>query len=651
MPALMKTVLVCEAQVPFVRGGAELLVRGLVSQLRMRGYRAEKVSVPFKWYPKDELLTQAAAWRMIDLSESNGTRIDAVIATKFPTYFVRHPHKVTWLFHQYRAIYDLCGTPYSEFGHTEADVRLRDRLIALDNEVLGESAGLFANARNTASRLTRFNGLTADPLYHPPPLAGHLSAGDTGDYVLSVGRLEANKRVDLVIRALAHAGCHVRLTIVGDGPLRAQLERTAADLDVADRVTWTGPIDDRASREAVRGRAGRGIPALRRGLRLRDARSVPRPQAGGDDDRRGRSARVRRRRRDRPRLRGERGSHRRRHRASALGPLARRGRSATPATIARGPSRGTAWSRGCSVTCRNGGDGRGTSGNGRQRIRHVDRHPRVQRGRLGGNVVVQALAAIARWHEIVVVDDGSGDDTGARAEAAGARVVRHPYNKGNGAAVKTGIRQATGRFVLIADADGQHKPEDASRLVSHLDRYDLVVGARSSRTQASAARRMGNGALNRLASYLTEQPIPDLTSGFRAARRDCLLEFLHLIPNGFSTPTTTTLAFMKAGYSVRFEPVDAAQRAGTSNIKFGADGVQFVLILLKLITIFSPLRIFLPVSGAAFFLGAAYAAWTIATQSHVTNSSVLLILMSVVIFLVGLVSEQISALRFEGRRS
>lgn len=265
--------------------------------------------------------------------------------------------------------------------------------------------------------------------------------------------------------------------------------------------------------------------------------------------------------------------------------------------------------------------------------------------------VVRALLDAARWREILVIDDGSSDDTGAQASAAGARVIRHPYNKGNGAAVKTGIRHATGRFVLIADADGQHRPADAARLVSYLDRYDLVVGARSSVTQASLARRLGNSALNGMASYLTAQPIPDLTSGFRAARRECLLEFLHLLPNGFSTPTTTTLAFMKAGYSVRFEPVDAAKRQGASNIRFGSDGVQFVLILLKVITIFSPLRIFLPVSVASFLVGAAYAAWTIATQSHVTNSSVLLILLSVVIFLVGLVSEQISSLRFDGRRS
>jgi glycosyltransferase involved in cell wall biosynthesis len=264
--------------------------------------------------------------------------------------------------------------------------------------------------------------------------------------------------------------------------------------------------------------------------------------------------------------------------------------------------------------------------------------------------VVRDLAAAAAWREILVVDDGSTDDTGLQAAAAGARVVRHPYNKGHGAAVKTGIRQSTGELVLIADGDGQHRPSDATRLVSHLDAYELVVGARSTATQANVARRLGNALLNRLASYLTEQHIPDLTSGFRAARRECLVEFLHLLPNGFSTPTTTTLAFLKAGYSVRFEPVDAGRRQGRSKIRFGADGLQFFMILLKVITIFSPLRIFLPVSAAAFLLGAGYALWTIVTQAHVTNSSVLLILLSVVILLVGLVSEQISSLRFEGRQ-
>jgi len=263
--------------------------------------------------------------------------------------------------------------------------------------------------------------------------------------------------------------------------------------------------------------------------------------------------------------------------------------------------------------------------------------------------LVSTLRAAAPWREIIVVDDGSTDDTGPQAASAGARVVRHPYNKGNGASVKTGIRNATGEFVLILDGDGQHRPADARRLISKLDEYELVVGARSNATQAGSARRIGNALLNWLASYLTGQRIPDLTSGFRAARRDNLLEFLHLLPNGFSTPTTTTLAFMKAGYSVWFEPIDAGVRDGRSKIRFGPDGVQFFVILLKVITIFSPMRIFLPLSLASFTLGGAYAVWTISTQSHVTNSSVLLILLSVIIFLVGLVSEQISSLRFERR--
>ena len=264
--------------------------------------------------------------------------------------------------------------------------------------------------------------------------------------------------------------------------------------------------------------------------------------------------------------------------------------------------------------------------------------------------MVAGLKAGAPWREIIVVDDGSRDATAATATAAGATVIRHPYTKGNGAAVKTGIRGATGEFVLIIDGDGQHPPEDACRLVSRLGEYDLVIGARSASTQATHTRRFGNEALNQLASYLTGRQIPDLTSGFRGARRECLREFIHLLPNGFSTPTTTTLAFLKAGYNVAFEPIEARSRVGHSKIHLARDGAKFLMIILKIITLFSPLRIFLPLSIASFMLGAAYAVWTIATQSHVTNSSVLLIMLAVIVFLVGLVSEQISALRFEGRQ-
>lgn len=267
---------------------------------------------------------------------------------------------------------------------------------------------------------------------------------------------------------------------------------------------------------------------------------------------------------------------------------------------------------------------------------------------IGG--VVAGLRAAAPWREVIVVDDGSRDGTAATATGAGATVIRHPYNKGNGAAVKTGIRRATGEFVLIVDGDGQHPPEDACRLVSRLGEYDLVIGARATSTQATQARRFGNEALNQFASYLTGRNIPDLTSGFRGARRECLREFIHLLPNGFSTPTTTTLAFLKAGYNVAFEPIEARARVGQSKIRLARDGAKFLMIILKIITLFSPLRIFLPISIASFMLGAAYALWTIATQSHVTNSSVLLIMLAVIVFLVGLVSEQISALRFEGRQ-
>ncbi len=264
--------------------------------------------------------------------------------------------------------------------------------------------------------------------------------------------------------------------------------------------------------------------------------------------------------------------------------------------------------------------------------------------------VVSALGPAANWREIIVIDDGSTDGTAAAAAAAGATVLRHPYNKGNGAAVKTGLRAARSEFILILDADGQHRPSDADRLIAPLGDYDLVIGARSRGMQASWQRNIGNRFLNWLASYLTGREIPDLTSGMRAGRLACFMEFIHLMPNGFSTPTTTTLAFIKAGYNVRFEPISVESRVGTSKIKLARDGSKFILIVIRVMTIFSPLRVFLPVAGASFLIGAAYAAWTIATQQHVTNSSVLLIVLAVLLFAVGLVSEQIATLRFDGRK-
>jgi len=240
----LRTILVCEAQVPFVRGGAEYHVRELVEQLRARGYDTELVSVPFKWYPKTEVLAHAAAWRLLDLSESNGRVIDLVIATKFPSYFARHPNKVAWLIHQHRAAYELAGTPFSDFSHTDPDVALRERLIELDTAMLGECRRVFTNSRNTATRATRFNGVAAEPLYHPPRLASRLRRGPAGSYVLSVGRLEDVKRVDLAIRAMAHTPEAASLLIAGTGTARARLEGLIESLGLSGRVRLLGEVTD-----------------------------------------------------------------------------------------------------------------------------------------------------------------------------------------------------------------------------------------------------------------------------------------------------------------------------------------------------------------------------------------------------------------------
>ena len=234
----------CEAQVPFVRGGAEALVRELVRQLRARGHAVERISVPFKWYPKEEILAHAAAWRLLDLSASNGQPIDAVIATKFPSYFVRHPVKVTWLIHQYRAAYELCGTEYSDFHHTELDVGLREQLTSLDREMLTESRRLFTISRLTASRLEKFNGVAAEPLYHPSRLAPRLHPGRSGDYVLSVGRIESIKRVDLALRAMEHVDRRVRLLVAGEGTQLENVRGIAEDRGLDDRVSFLGAVSD-----------------------------------------------------------------------------------------------------------------------------------------------------------------------------------------------------------------------------------------------------------------------------------------------------------------------------------------------------------------------------------------------------------------------
>lgn len=256
--------------------------------------------------------------------------------------------------------------------------------------------------------------------------------------------------------------------------------------------------------------------------------------------------------------------------------------------------------------------------------------------------LVAALRAEADWLEVLVVDDASLDQTADAAARAGARVLRHPYNKGNGAAVKTGIREARGDVVLLLDGDGQHDPKDALRLVEPIGVYDLAVGARAARDQA-ASRAFGNAVFNALASWLSDRPIPDLTSGFRAARRSRLLEILHLLPNRFSYPTTSCLAFLKAGLNVTFVPVTARRRVGRSKVRPLRDGVRFLLIILKIVTLYSPLKVFFPLAATAFVTGAGYGVWNVVEHGKIPMGAALLIQLAVVVFLFGLISEQIAA--------
>lgn len=251
-------------------------------------------------------------------------------------------------------------------------------------------------------------------------------------------------------------------------------------------------------------------------------------------------------------------------------------------------------------------------------------------------------------YEIIVVNDGSTDSTKEIAEQAGAKVVSHPYSKGNGAAIKTGARTAIGDIIIFMDADGQHDPQDISRLIEKIEQgYDLVVGARQKGSQASVGRGIANGLYNNLATYMTEHKVEDLTSGFRAVRAEKFREFLYLLPNGFSYPTTSTMAFFRAGYSVAYVPIHAAQRIGKSHINPVKDGIRFFLIIFKIATLFSPLKMFLPIAVVLFLMATSWYGYTLYEFHRFTNMSALLYTGSVMIFLMGLISEQITALMYK----
>ncbi|MEI6046157.1 MAG: glycosyltransferase family 2 protein [Chloroflexota bacterium] len=264
-----------------------------------------------------------------------------------------------------------------------------------------------------------------------------------------------------------------------------------------------------------------------------------------------------------------------------------------------------------------------------------------------GNVVSRTRATRPKC-EILVVDDGSTDQTAVEASRAGARVVRHPYNKGNGAAVKTGIRAARGEVILLLDADGQHSPENIDRLLEYIGPYDLVVGSRTSDSATHGYRNFGNWVFSSLASYLVEMKVPDPTSGFRCFKRDKVMDFIHLLPNQYSYPTTTTMSFIKAGYNVKHVPLRFERRqGGKSHIRPLRDGIKFITIILKMITLFNPIKVFLPLALAWFVMGTFYGLLNFFLNGKIPNGSVLLISISVLIFLAGLISEQIAALRFE----
>lgn len=253
--------------------------------------------------------------------------------------------------------------------------------------------------------------------------------------------------------------------------------------------------------------------------------------------------------------------------------------------------------------------------------------------------------------EILVVNDGSNDNTAEIAQAAGAQVVHHPYSKGNGAAIKSGARAARGEIIVFMDADGQHDPADIVRLLEKLDQgYDMVVGARQKGSQASIGRGLANGLYNRLASWMTGHRVDDLTSGFRAVRADKFREFLYLLPNGFSYPTTSTMAFFRAGYSVAYLPIHAAKRIGQSHIRLLRDGTRFLLIIFKIGTLFSPLKIFAPIALILFILGSFWYGYTYTYMHRFTNMSLLLYVGSVMVFLMGLISEQITALMYRDNK-
>jgi glycosyltransferase involved in cell wall biosynthesis len=270
--------------------------------------------------------------------------------------------------------------------------------------------------------------------------------------------------------------------------------------------------------------------------------------------------------------------------------------------------------------------------------------------------LLKQIKTVAPDAEILVIDDGSTDDTSLIAKNADATVIKHPYSQGNGAAIKTGARKAKGDIIIFMDADGQHDPNDIPDLLAKLEEgYDMAVGARHVSTQSSWLRKIGNAFYNWLASIMTGHRIEDLTSGYRAVRADKFRKFIYLLPNGFSYPTTSTMAFFRSGFPVAYVPIHAGKREGKSHIQLFRDGMRFFIIILRIGALFSPMRLFLPISSTVFITGLSYYAYTFSTTGRFTNMTALLLMSSLLIFLIGILSEQISSLHYrsaeDNRRS
>lgn len=260
---------------------------------------------------------------------------------------------------------------------------------------------------------------------------------------------------------------------------------------------------------------------------------------------------------------------------------------------------------------------------------------------------IHKIRALHPDFEILVIDDGSTDHTMQAAIEAGATVWPHPYNIGNGAAIKTGLRIASGEWIIMMDADGQHQPEDIARLLEHKDKYDMVVGARTKGSDTKLHRDLANKIYNIFASYVTKFKIEDLTSGFRLVKNTTARQFIYLLPNTFSYPSTITMAYLRSGRSIKYVPISTASRIGKSKIKLVQDGIRFFLIITKIATLFAPLRIFIPVSMSLFTAGLLYYLYTFYNYHQFTNMSALLFTSSIIIFMIGLISEQISQMRYD----